>query len=480
MIDQLKQLEHAARSLEPHPLLRQQLQASVTAHGDAFLDSLANAPAYRYQTEQGDSSFDPTISEEGSAVEAALAFLSEAVDISGINLPSGRMLGYIPGGGIFHSALGDYLAAITNRYSGHFFAAPGAVRLENVLLRWMAELIGYPDTSAGNLTTGGSLAHLTAIVTARDDYDALGEDCHRFVVYLTEHTHHSVHKSLHIAGLDKCLTRSVPVDNRYRLNPQALDKMVDADKKAGLIPWLIIASAGTTNTGAVDPLSAISDVADSFGCWLHIDGAYGALFALCEEARPILRGMDRSDSIIMDPHKTLFLPFGTGAVLVKNREALYSSFHWQADYTKDLPDDQDELSPADLSPELSRHFRGLRLWLPLKLLGLAPFRAALSEKILLARHFYEAMKKANGFEVGPYPDLSVVTYRYLPRRGNIDDFNQRLIQRVLMDGRVFITSTRVNGNFVLRLAVLGFRTHLDEIEEAIEILKRTARELEND
>jgi glutamate/tyrosine decarboxylase-like PLP-dependent enzyme len=182
----------------------------------------------------------------------------------------------------------------------------------------------------------------------------------------------------------------------------------------------------------------------------------------------------------MDPHKTLFLPYGTGAVLVKDRQKLFASHNADADYMQDILDEVGELSPADLSPELTKHFRGLRLWLPLKVLGIAPFRAAQSEKIQLARYFFEQIQKIDGFEVGPYPDLSVVTYRYLPKRGNANDFNQRLTQAIQSDGRVFISSTRVDGKFVLRAAILCFRTHLDDIDETLEVLSRKAKELAAD
>jgi glutamate/tyrosine decarboxylase-like PLP-dependent enzyme len=188
--------------------------------------------------------------------------------------------------------------------------------------------------------------------------------------------------------------------------------------------------------------------------------------------------MDRSDSIVLDPHKTLFLPYGSGAVLVKDRSKLYAAFNAHADYLQDVLDAVEELSSADLSPELTRHFRGLRLWLPLKVLGVAPFRAALSEKIHLARYFYEQIQGIDGFQVGPYPDLSVVTYRYLPKRGDPDAFNQRLMEAVQDEGRIFVSSTRVDKAYVLRAAIVSFRTHLDDVDEALDVLSRTAKQLE--
>lgn len=479
-MNELKELEKIARLLEPDPVARQHLLERVIDYTQQYLEAIAYLPTYLTQPDNGRAILDSPISEVGITIDDALTLLHQNVDTLGVNLTSGRYLGYIPGGGLFHAALGDYLAAITNRYAGLFFISPGAVRIENMLLRWLASEIGYPDTAAGNLTSGGSLANLTAIVTARDAFNISGEAAHKVVVYLTKHAHHCIDKALHVAGLDQVLKRRVPVDANYRMDVNALEQAIVADQKAGLKPWLVVASAGTTNTGTVDPLATISEIVSTYRLWFHVDGAYGGLFVLCPEGKAILRGLHQSDSLVLDPHKSLFLPYGTGAVLVRERQKLYAAFNAEADYIHNILAEADELSPGDLSLELTKHFRGLRFWLPLKLLGVAPFRAALAEKIKLARYFYEQIKSMPGFEVGPAPDLSIVIYRYLPKRGNADDFNQRLVQAIQQDGRIFISSTRVDGNLVLRAAILSYRTHLDEIIETLETLGQKARQLEQE
>lgn len=478
MIEQIKNRERIARRLEPDNDARAQLVNNVTAYAQQFLEGTADAPAYVAPDDEHRASFDASISNKGIDLATLLATLDQHVDTPGVNPTSGRFMGYIPGGGLFYSALGDFLAAVTNRYAGVHFASPGAVQVENALLEWMAEVVGYPATSAGNLTSGGSIANLIGIVTARDSHSIKADQVKRAVVYTTEHAHHSVDKALRIAGLGACVRRTIPVDEHYRMQAPALSDAIERDRQEGRHPWLIIGSAGTTNTGSVDPLDAIADVAAANDLWFHVDGAYGAFFALCDEGRQILRGMERSDSIVMDPHKTLFLPYGTGAVLVKDRQQLYESHHSHADYMQDVIEPDQMLSPADVSPELTKHFRGLRLWLPLKLLGVAPFRAALEEKLLLARYFHERLQEIDGFEVGPAPDLSVVTYRYVPARGDPNEFNRRLVEAIQADGRIFVTSTLLDGTFVLRLAVVSFRTHLADIDETIDVLMRTARRLE--
>lgn len=481
MIEKITALEKLSRQLEPSPEQRETVRQQVLAYTEAFLNAIYDLPAYVMTEEKGQRLYDFPPAEEPMDIQQVLRLLETEVDRPGLNPASGGHLGYIPGGGIYYSALADYIADVTNRYAGIFFAGPGAVRMENLLLKWMAELVGYPaETSAGNLTSGGSIANLIGIVTAREAHDLKAKDIPRAVIYLTEQVHHSVDKAIRIAGLGEAVRRYVPVDARYRMRPEVLEATITEDRRQGLRPFLVIASAGTTDTGAVDPLGAIGEIAETYDLWYHIDGAYGAFFVLCEEGKKILRGMETSHSIVMDPHKGLFLPYGSGAVVVKDASAMLKAHHYQANYMQDTALAQDELSPADLSPELTKHFRGLRLWLPLKLLGLRPFRAAVEEKLWLARYFHARLQEIEGFEVGPYPDLSVVTYRYIPRRGNPDDFNQRLVQEVQKDGRVFISSTRLQGKFVLRLAVLAFRTHLDTIELALEILEKTARRLENE
>lgn len=479
-LEEIRSLEKLAACLDVDARERKQLFDVVNQYACSYMDAITEQPTYSERPVSKSAIIESAINEQGMPVSDILALLADEVDGSGINMSSGRYLGYIPGGGLYPAALGDYLAAVSNRYAGLYFASPGAVRIENTLLRWMAGVFHYPATAAGNLTSGGSMANLTAIITARDAFGVSGEAISKSVIYLTEHTHHSINKALHIAGVDGCVIRRIPVDANYRLKTSELEMCISEDIRAGLKPWLVIATAGTTNTGAVDDLAHIGDICSRHGIWFHADGAYGGFFNLCPEGQVVLKGIDTSDSLIVDPHKSLFLPYGSGAVLVKDSSRLYRAFNAEADYIENILDDVDELSPADLSPELTKHFRGLRLWLPLKLLGVAPFRAALSEKMQLARHFHEEMGKVSGFEVGPVPDLSIVIYRYLPKRGDVDEFNQRLMQMVQKEGRIFVSSTRIEQKFVLRAAILSFRTHLDEVNEAMEVLSSAAKRLEQE
>jgi glutamate/tyrosine decarboxylase-like PLP-dependent enzyme len=260
------------------------------------------------------------------------------------------------------------------------------------------------------------------------------------------------------------------------MDATALRQQVEADVKNNLRPFLVVGSAGTTDTGAMDPLDAIADISERYDLWFHVDAAYGGFFILVDDLKDSFKGIERSDSVAIDPHKGMFLAYGLGAVLIKDVEAQFRSHYYRAAYMQDTLDANEELNPADLSPELTKHFRGMRFWLALQLLGLEPFKAGLEEKYWLCRYFYEEIEKA-GFEVGPQPDLSVCIYRYVPESGDANEFNRLLTEYVQKDGTVFISSTTIDGVYWIRLAVLGFRSHLHTIDACLRILKEGVRYL---
>lgn len=479
-IERIKEKERVARRLEPTPSKRREITGKVVEYAGEFLDKLYEKRTFVTDHDHGRGIYESPISDTPISIEDALNLIRQNVDEPALNPASGGHVGYIAGGGIYPSALGDYLADISNNFAGVYYVGPGAVRMEHMLIHWMAESIGFPDTAGGDLTSGGSIANLTGIVTARDAGGIKGVDVDKTVVYMTPHAHHSLRKALNIAGLRECIVRCVAMDERLRMKPAALEESIASDRKSGLDPWLVIASGGTVDAGAVDPLSDIADIAQSNGVWMHVDAAYGGFFALTEKGKEKLAGIERADSVVMDPHKGMFLAYGTGAILVRDRAALHAAHEYEANYMQDSREAEDEYSPAAHSAELTRHFRGMRFWLPLKLFGVAPFRACLEEKLLLADYFYEQIKASDGFEVGPRPELSVVTYRYVPQLGDADAFNRRLVDEIQKDGRVFITSTVIDGKVMLRLAALCFRTHLNHVDLALEILRDKARAIESE
>jgi glutamate/tyrosine decarboxylase-like PLP-dependent enzyme len=468
LTEEIEVLRAAMRPLEPDEAERAVLGQQALDHALAYLRGVPEGPSYHPIEQVFARGLDPEIPETGRDPTEVLTYLAECVDTPGLAPTSPRFMGYIPGGALFHSALGDMLAAVSNRYAGFAWASPGAVRMENVVTRWLADAVGYPLEAAGTLTSGGSIANLTAIVTARDASDPQGGGA----VYLTRFAHHCIDKALHIAGRGQAPRREIATDARHRMDLAALAEALEADRAAGIRPWLVVASAGTVDTGSVDPLPEIAALAREHGAWLHIDGAYGGLFALCEEGRKRVRGIELADSLALDPHKTLFLPYGTGAVLVRDGRNLAAAFSASADYIEPLDETGVGPSPADLSIELTRHFRALRLWLPLQIAGVEAFRSAQREKLLLARYFHTRLGEIPGIEAGPEPDLSVVAFRYLPASGDADAFNEALLRRIVEEGRVMFSGTRINGQQVLRCAILSFRTHLEHVDEAIAAIER--------
>jgi len=476
MKERILELEKAASVLDPDEQLRDAVRSRVIDYSEDFLENIEDRKAFVVDAEKGAGLLESPITDSGIGIDEVLSLIRLNVDHAGLNPASGGHLAYIPGGGIYYSALGDYLADIFNRYAGVFYASPGAVRMENLLIRWMCDLVGYGRGSHGNLTTSGSLANMIAVVTARDAKKIRSANIPRSVIYLSKQTHHSVAKAIAVAGLAECPIRYVELDERFRMRADDLDTQIIADKAAGLNPFLVVASAGTTDVGAIDPLVEIGELARKQGLWYHIDAAYGGFFILTNEGREKLRGLKMADSLIIDPHKGLFLPYGLGVVLVKNVADLQRSYSFHANYMQDAFVATDELSPAELSPELTKHFRGMRFWLPLKLLGVAPFRACLEEKLLLAKYFHTEVRKL-GFTSNLEPDLSVVTYRYAPATGNANEFNRKLMQMIIDDGRIFLSSTMLNGEFTLRFACLSFRTHLAHVDLLLSLLREKVREL---
>jgi aromatic-L-amino-acid/L-tryptophan decarboxylase len=412
--------------------------------------------------------------EAPSAFEDLLRVVGDGA-AKAFNTTAPGYVAYVPGGGLFAAALADFLAAGVNRFVNVWNAAPAFAETEATVIRWFSDLFGYPPEAQGILTSGGSMSIFSGIVTAR--HARLGEDFASGTMYFSDQTHASVSKAAALAGFPRRSFRLVPTTPELRLDLDALRDMLKGDAADGLRPFLVVASAGTTNTGAVDPIAEVAQIAREHGLWLHVDGAYGGPFQLTERGRSLFRGIEEADSITLDPHKAMFLPYGTGSLLVRDGHLLREAHFVGADYLQDLAKEEEIPNFADYSPELSRDFRGLRVWLPLKLHGAQAFRDALDEKLDLTRYLYEELRATPGFELPWEPELTVVAFRYRPERGDPEDFNRRLLERINASQRVFLSSTMIGGRFVIRACIVSHRTHRDRIEEAAEIIKRAAADL---
>lgn len=465
LIDQLQHYEKISARLEPTEQERNELNQAVQQYANDFINTIHERNSFgNGKVTEGSLA----ILNKKRSLQEILDLYTKEVTVHGINPASGGHIGYIPGGGIFASAIADYLADVTNEYAGMYYASPGAVTIENEVLDWIKSVFGFPINSVGNLTSGGSIANLIALTAARDAHEIKGEKIKRSVIYLSPQVHHCLHKAIRIVGLEDILIRELKLDEFHRIDPIALEREIISDLNKNLKPFCVIASAGTTDTGAIDPLDSIANVAQKYDTWFHIDAAYGGFFILTESKKNMFLGIEKADSLVIDPHKGMFLPYGTGAVLVKDKKAVFHSNHYVANYMQDAFENELPVNPADVSPELTKHFRGLRMWLPLQLHGIEPFVACLEEKILLTEYFRKELIHL-GFNVGPQPDLSV-SYFWYPINGDENAFNKKLMDLIHQDGRIFLSSTVINGKFVIRMAILSFRTKLATIQKAIKMI----------
>jgi len=455
----------------------EELEVQTRAVADFVLSQLRGLAAQpSFDTEDAEAvqaAFDEPPPEQPTPLPALLARLAPAIAKS-YNTAGPGYLAYIPGGGVYAAALADFVACAVNRYVGVAQAAPALAQIEETATSWLGRLMGLPAGARGILTSGGSLSTLAAVVTAR--HARLGEDFQDGVLYFSEETHYCVPKAARLAGFPRRGLRALPTDSRLRLEPAALDAAIREDRAHGRRPFLVVANVGTTNTGAIDPLPQILAVARAHGLWVHADAAYGGFFRLAPGGEDLLRGIEACDSITLDPHKGLFLPYGLGALLVRDGDALASVHREGASYVQDVTR-SGALGFADVSPELSRDFRGLRLWLPLMLHGLPAFREQLQEKLALARWAHAELASDGHFELLDEPQLSVVAFRLRAPAEAADRLGPELLERVNARRRVFLSSTRIHGRYALRICVLSFRTHEERVRDAVLALRQEARAL---
>jgi aromatic-L-amino-acid decarboxylase len=461
----------AVHPLDPTPEQMRAMGEAALEYVIGFISGLDDAPAVNaersVEVARGLRASPP---EAGGDFGDSLAQFAAAA-ANGFEPAGPGYLAFVPGGGLFSSSIADFLAKGVNRFPNLWETAPGIVQIEMNVIRWICDLFAYPNEARGILTTGGSVANLSAIVTARRD--RLGDDFLDGTYYVSEQAHASVAKAATIAGFSQKNLRRIAVDAELRMRVDALREQIRADRATGLRPFLVVTNAGSTNTGAIDPMDEIADVAADEGLWMHADAAYGGFFVLTERGRDRLSGIERSDSVTLDPHKGLFLPYGVGSLVVRDGGALRAAHYAGADYLRDVASEGELPNLSEYSIELSRDFRGLRVWLPLQLHGVAAFRDLLDEKLDLAAYLNDALRADPAIDVPWQPQLTVVPFRL---RGGDDDDNRRFLERINASKRVFCSSTLLDGRVTIRACILNHRTHRDRIDEAIEIIGKAAAE----
>jgi aromatic-L-amino-acid/L-tryptophan decarboxylase len=448
--------------LEPDSSERRALTGAVYQLLDEFYAALPDLPVNGTPlTDEEIARLQAGPSEEGRAMDELMETVALANQEGSLH-PSGGHLAYIPNGGLFTGALGAFLASGLNRYTGVTLGAPGLAHLENSVLRWLGELFELPeDHAAGILLSGGSMANFTALVAARTA--RLPEDFLSGTIYVSPHVHHSVTKAARLAGFPPARVKTVAVDGDLRMDAENLTAQVAADRNDGLTPFMVVGSAGTTDTGAVDPLSDLAAVAHEHGLWFHVDAAYGGFFQLTERGRKRLIGIGAADSITLDPHKGLSIPFGVGALLVRDRETLLDANTGKGAYLQDQAANTIDFS--SLGPELTRPYRGMHVWLPLQLHGIAAFRTELDDALDLSEHVYRRLRDAEWVERVWRPELSIVAFQ-CPEESRA----RQALEAANASGETFLSSTSIDGRYTLRLAILNRRTTRAHVDTALDLL----------
>jgi aromatic-L-amino-acid decarboxylase len=389
-----------------------------------------------------------------------------------------RFFAFIPSPSNFVSVMADALAAGFNPFAGNWLEGSGPAQIELVTIDWLRQMCGLPETAGGLFVSGGSMANLTALVAAK--HNRLDNRIENSVVYFSDQTHSSLEKALRILGFAREQICKLPSDEKFRLLMPELRQAVAADRAAGRRPFCVIANAGTTNTGAVDPLNDIADFCEAESLWLHIDGAYGAAACLTERGRKLMAGIERADSLSLDPHKWLFQPFEIGCVILRDARGLKKTFHTMAEYLEDTKrTEEQEINFYDYGIQLTRGFRALKLWLSLKTFGAAAFRQAIEHSFELAEFAESLVRQSKCWEVVSPATMGIVAFRFVPpyaaSEEEINELNRRIVEAQIEDGFTFANSTALNGRVVQRLCTINHRTTKEDVLATIEKLEQLGR-----
>ncbi|NMM48247.1 pyridoxal phosphate-dependent decarboxylase family protein [Marinigracilibium pacificum] len=404
--------------------------------------------------------------EEGKSFEGLLNLITREI-YKETSLPSNpRFLGYIPGPSNFISNLADLIISGFNSFSGSQLVGKGPAKVERQTINWLLKSMGLPETGGGLFLSGGSMANMSALETARRNFHS--EDWRNFKIYGASQTHASVKKGLRVLGFEA--DQYVPIDHNeeFSIDLNKLKIAIEKDKEKGYIPFVIVGNAGTTNTGAIDDIQSLREIADSHKMWLHIDGAYGAASVLTEEGKKLLKGVETVDSITLDPHKWWFQPYEAGCLLVKNKEHLLNAFHIEAEYLKETYDDAEQLNYYNQGIQLTRNFKALKLWLSLQFFGVAEFRRAIQLGMDLAKRIEENLMNQGDWTIVTPARLAIINFR--PKLSNSseqeeDQLTRAMIGRFLEDGKYIITSTELLNRPVVRLCIINPELTRKEIDQ---------------
>jgi aromatic-L-amino-acid decarboxylase len=455
------------------------LVADTVAH---HLATLRDQPAYAtLGTAEAERLIDRRAPAQGADFETLLATLRDNVFPYAAREPHPGFMAYVPSCPTYPAILGDWLATGFNFYAGVWPVAVGPNELELVVLDWFRQWLGMPEGTNGLLTTGGSAANLTAMTAAR--HHATRGDASlvaKLTVYASDQAHSSVTRAAWLAGIPRENVRSLATDDEFRLRVDAVRPALTRDRAAGLTPLMVVASAGTTNTGSVDPLHDIAALCARENVWMHVDAAYGGFAVLTDTGRHALAGIERADSVTLDPHKWLFVPFECGCLLVRDPHRLKAAFQIFPEYLADVQSGHEAVNFADYGEQLTRYSRALKVWMSVRYFGTDAIRDAIDRGMMLARRLEQRVRESPMLEVVSPARLGIVCFRVhpagYPEGAALDALNERVLARVVGEGRYFISSTRLRGAFSLRACILGFRTAEEDIDGLVRSVAEAARD----
>lgn len=446
------------------------------------LSTLREQPAYAtLDTAAAERLLDRRAPTHGTDFDTLLATLRDRVFPHAAREPHPGFIAYVPSCPTFPAVLGDWLATGFNFFAGVWPVAAGPNEIELVVLDWFRQWLGMPEGTSGLLTSGGSAANLTAMIAARhrvtaDDASVIA----RLTVYASDQVHSSVTRAAWLAGVPRGHVRSLPTDDEFGLRVDALRESIARDRAMGLRPLMVVANAGTTNTGSVDPMHEIAALCEQEGVWLHVDAAYGGFAVLTDTGRRALAGIERADSVTLDPHKWLFIPFECGCLLVREPNRLKAAFQILPEYLADVQTGHQAVNFADYGEQLTRYARAIKVWMSVSYFGTDAIRDAIDRGMMLARRLEERIGETPALEIVSPARFGVVCFRAKP--GDVDGvaldaLNERVLARVVEGGRYFISSTRLRGVFALRACILGFRTTEEDIDGLVRAVAAAASDV---
>jgi len=447
-----------------------------------YLGDLRDRRVYRHMSSREiRDRLDPTLPAKGTDFDGLLKVFRETIIPFSRQNAHPRMLGYVQSPGTPLAAFADLLVSTLNANLTAWRSAPAPVELERLTIDWIRQILGFDPEAGGIFLSGGSMANLAAIATARQAKD---HSSGRLRIYASSETHYSVAKAAALLGIGRESMRDVAVDEHFKIRVDDLVAKISADIEAGYVPFCVVANAGTVNTGAVDSFAEIREVANRFQIWMHVDGSYGALAILAKSASKLFAGIEQADSVALDPHKWLYLPVDVGCIIYREPEMARAAFAHEAEYTRIIEEEADEAFAFwDYGPELSRRFRALKVWMLFKGVGLDSLSEAIENNLACARYFESLVRASDDFEMVAPVELSIFCFRHLPARLRrespqaIDAFNERLMIALQRDGSSYLSNAMLGNRFALRGCVLNYRTTLRDMEILLDDLRRVARSL---